>query len=293
MKAITSLTYIIILNYNSCEETVHLFQNLQTQINRSVKIIVIDNNSIEKDRARLKKEIPSQYLIINEENIGYAGGNNVGIDIALKDNADYVWLLNPDIRVNKFTLSILVETLQNDSSLAAVGPRIIHRRKPELIFSDGELLSLENCKTWHKNHNLEVQNIHPSIDYDIDYIDGSSILLNCNALKEIGKLSEEYFLYFEETDWCFKAKKNNWKLAVNSNALVQNLTSSKEETFHYYMFRNRLIFARKYHPCFPKIRNMWVQEVLQEIKSRFRGKYLKPYFRSRVKGLFSGLIKTM
>jgi len=286
-------TYAIILNYNSASESVALFKNLEEQHYKYLKILVIDNNSIEEDQRQLKENIPVGNLIFNKINLGYAGGNNIGIEFALNEKADYVWILNPDIRVESQTLPILLKTILEDKTLAAIGPRIIQRNNPDKIFTDGEMLVMnQKCSTNQKNYNLEVSRIPKNIDYDIDYIDGSSILLNCKAIREIGKLPEEYFLYFEETDWCFRARKHNWRLAINSNATVYNRTSIKKSVFHYYFMRNRMIFSKKYHPDFIKVRNYYIKELLGEVGYRFRGKYFKPFFKSRVKGLVSGIIKT-
>ncbi len=285
--------YALILNYNSANESIALYGELTDQHYENIEILVIDNNSKEKDSLPLRENIAEEKLIFNKQNLGFAAGNNVGIAKALEDNADYIWILNPDVRLKKDSLSILVETLEEDKSLAAVGPRILHRKSPGKIFSDGERMNMdEKATTFHKNHNLEVQALSTGIDYDIDYIAGSSILLNANAIKEIGSFPEEYFLYFEETDWCFKAHQNNWKLAINTNSIVYNLTSEKSSLFHYYFMRNKLIFCKKYHPDFSSVRNYQVKALFKEIVSRFRGNYFKPYFNQRLRGLVSGLIKT-
>lgn len=285
--------YVLILNYNSAEETICLYKNLTACVDGCLNILIIDNDSKEDDQHQLKENIPAENLIFNKINLGYAGGNNIGIEIALNEKANYVWILNPDVRVEKESLSLLIETLENDSSLAAVGPRIIQRENPNKIFSDGEKIKMdEKGVTSHKNHNLEVARASKGIDYEIDYIAGSSILLNCEAIREIGKLPEDYFLYFEETDWCFKAQKNNWKLAINSNSVVYNLTSIKSSMFHYYFTRNKLVFCKKYHPNYRKVRNYYLQDLLKEIVFKAKGKYLKPYFYSRLKGVISGIIKT-
>lgn len=285
--------YAVILNYNSADDSIALFKNLKEKQPDYLTVLVIDNNSIEADQLKLKENIPVGNLIFNNTNLGYAGGNNVGIEVALKSNANYVWILNPDVRVEKDSLALLVETMRNDKSLAAVGPRIIQRENPDRIFSDGEKMIMdEKVTTYHKNHNQQVAALPKGIDYDVDYIAGSSILLNVKAIKEIGKLPEDYFLYFEETDWCFKAKQLNWDLAINTNSEVYNLTSLKTSVFNYYFMRNRLIFSRKYHPDYKKVRKYYIKEIISEIMARFKGKYFKPYFNNRAHGLVLGLLKT-
>lgn len=285
--------YAIILNYNSAKETISLFKNLKT-CNTDVKIIIVDNASEKEDLNLLKAEINSENLILNSKNLGYAGGNNIGIKRALIKGAEYVWVLNPDIRVEKKTLPGLLETLQNDLSLAAVGPRILKRENPNLIFTDGEkLFFTKECLTHQKNHNRLRLEAESQIDYDVDYIDGSCILINARAIAEVGLFPEEYFLYFEETDWCTSARVKGWKLAVNSSVNVYNLTSIKKETFHYYFMRNRLIFSKKFHPDFKRVRNYYFQLLWQEFFDRFKGKYLRPYYKNRVLGFLAGIYRTI
>jgi len=292
-KSPDKVVYAIILNYNSASESISLFKNLEGQKLPYLKILVIDNNSMKEDKIQLKENLSFQNLILNEKNLGYAGGNNIGIEIALNEQADYIWVLNPDVRVNDQTLPILIKTLSDDKTLAAVGPRIIHRNNRKKIFSDGEILKMDSiCSTRHKNHNKEVGKVPKNIDYNIDYIAGSSILLNCKTIEEIGKFPEEYFLYFEETDWCFNAKKHKWKLAVNSHAEVYGLTSVKGEVFNYYFMRNKLIFSKKHHSNFTRVRSFYINEILREIAYRIKGRNSKPYLKDRVKGLVSGIFKT-
>lgn len=288
------LIYILILNYNSSKDSIFLFRSLQSLINANLKVFVIDNASAETDQLHLKKYIPENNLIINKKNLGYAGGNNIGIDIALKEEADYVWILNPDIRITLEALPRLLDLAKLDPSLAAVGPRILRREDGETIFTDGEKLYFdEKCSTEHKNSWRKNSEIPSGIDYDVDYIDGSCILINCKAIKELGKLPENYFLYFEETHWCLNAKHNNWKLAVNSQAVVYNLISEKKATFHYYFMRNKIIFSKKFHPQFKSVRKYYATILIKEFINRFRGRYLRPYYKSRVKGFIAGIYKTI
>lgn len=287
--------YALILNYNSSSDTIALYNSLKSFAFKFLRIIVIDNDSESFDKDCLKRDIPLQDLLFNFKNLGYAGGNNQGIEIALKNNAQFIWLLNPDIRIEEETLPTLLEAFELYENLAAVGPRIIQRENNIKIFSDGEIIKWNPaCSTFHLNFNESVSEIDAKINDQVDYIDGSSILLNSAAFREIGKLSQDYFLYFEETDWCIKARQKNWKILVNSHAVVYNLTSRKENVFHYYMMRNRLIFCRKFHPDFREVRTFYFNALLKELYLRLvKGIYLKPYYLSRVKGFLSGTIKTL
>lgn len=286
--------YILILNYNSAKESLALFYQLREFAFLNTKILVIDNFSFPSDRNLLTENIPGGNLILNNKNKGYAGGNNIGLKLALEDCADYMLILNPDIRLQKDSLSILLKSLKQDKNLAAIGPRIVKRENPILIFTDGELvIEDDSLQTIHQNHNKLIYDTKQKFNYAINYIDGSCILLNAKAVKEVGEFSEEFFLYFEETDWCFRAKQKGWDLAVNSNAVVYNLTSSKGRIFHYYMMRNKLIFCKKYFPHYQNVENFYLKSLIKEFLDRFRGIYFKPHYFSRCRGFLSGALKNL
>ena len=283
----------VILNYNSSSETLGLYQNLKEDFTDNLQITVVDNASAVVDRKQLKKNIPEENLILTSKNLGYAGGNNIGIQRAINAEAEYIWILNPDIRVEPDALGILMDLMQRDRNLAAVGPRIISRSDIRKIFTDGETMDLSNgLNTFHKNHNAPVSGQVEQVDYEVDYVDGSSILLRTAAIRELGFLPEEYFLYWEETDWCTNAIRNNWKLAVDKRARVYNLNSKKGANYHFYFNRNKLLFAKKYGLSYGTVRKREIQILFKEIKNRFNGKFLKPFFVSRLKGTLSGILKT-
>lgn len=282
------MIYIVILNYNSSTETLNLLENLMV-INLPVKIIVIDNNSLPNDQELLKHHVFPHQLIINKKNLGYAGGNNIGIDIAVKSNAKYVWILNPDIRIEKETLPDLLKCINGNKKIAAVGPRILMRENKEIIFSDGGEIKFDyKCTVRHKNYLRNTKTTTAGVNLGIDYIDGSCLLLNLKAVEELGFLPEEYFLYFEETDWCVNARRKGWELAVNCNSRAYNLISNKKGGYFYYLFRNKMIFARKYHPQ-PNIVRFYLSFIL--IKQFFlhvlRIKRFW-YWKDRMKGFFDG-----
>ncbi|WP_029035386.1 glycosyltransferase family 2 protein [Salinimicrobium terrae] len=284
--------YAVILNYNSSKETVSLYNNLKELEYKDLDILIIDNDSKDKDQAVIRNYISQDSLLFNYENLGYAAGNNIGIKKAVDAEAEFVWVLNPDIRVESDTLCILLNLLESDPELAAVGPRIISREDKSRIFSDGEVMELsDGLYTFHKNHKKPVSSIPEKVDFEIDYIDGSSILLRTAALKELGLFPEEYFLYWEETDWCTNAKNHNWKLAVDRRARVYNLNSEKGKKYHYYSSRNKLLFSKKYGLNYKEVLENERVVLTSEILNRFRGKYFKPFFISRLKGMLAGIIK--
>lgn len=279
--------YVLILNYNSARDSLELYSQLEDLNLRNIKVFVIDNASKPGDIQKLTSQIPVENLILNDKNLGYAGGNNIGIKKALKEDADFIWLLNPDIRIEKETLPCLLETILSDNNIAAVGPRICSRLNENEIFSDGGVVLYNpQCYTYLINYDQFVNDHNTSVNFNISYVDGSSILINSLAIKNIGDLPIEYFLYFEETDWCARAKKLGWKLAINTHAKVYNLKSEKNYSYVYYMMRNRLIFAKKYHPTYKKVYFYYIKLLLKESFFHITGYKKRSYLKWELKGLF-------
>ncbi|MBK6903850.1 MAG: glycosyltransferase family 2 protein [Saprospirales bacterium] len=135
----------------------------------------------------LKASIPEKDLILNQKNLGYAGGNNVGIKIAIKNGADFIFIVNPDIRLENNTIPMLVEWMESNPRLASVGPRICFRDNPELIYSDGGIVEPERgYATWHLHFGKKIGEVQSQKYTDVDYVNGSAILLRTEALKHIG-----------------------------------------------------------------------------------------------------------
>lgn len=281
---------ILILNYNSSNDTIKLFEEISSYNWRATKVLVIDNHSIYGDQKSLMHKIPIKNLILNNKNLGYAGGNNLGIEIALNESKDYVWILNPDIRVEKETLPTLLRLIKSQSKIAAVGPRIRSRVDKNQIFSDGGVVLFDKrCHTDLINYGRDIKNQPPSINFNIDYVDGSCILINMEAIKDLGVLPIEYFLYFEETDWCTNAKRNGWILGIDSFANAYNLKSDRNKNYIYFMNRNRLLFAKKYHPSYWNVCFYYLKLICKKVYLTLRNRKKSPLLKWEVKGVLNGI----
>lgn len=282
--------YALLLNYNSSEDTVVLYKQLCALKNDELKVLVIDNNSVKSQRNILLEHIPEKQIIFNYSNLGYAAGNNKGIKIALKEKANYVWILNPDIRIERDTLPTLLNLIKSRSKIAAVGPRIKLRVNEDQIFSDGGVVVYDKrCYTDLINYDCNVKDYPPSINFDIDYVDGSCILINTDAIQELGFLPKEYFLYFEETDWCTNAKRRGWHLGIDSFANAYNLKSPKNKNYIYYINRNRLLFAKKYHPSYWRVCFYYLKIISVKVYLALINKNSFSLIKWEVKGVLDGI----
>jgi len=240
------LIYVLILNYNSPYDSIELFKQIQNQVYKNFDVFIMDNNSTDNSKKLLKNSIPKANLILNEVNLGYAGGNNIGIKKAIENGADFVWILNPDIRIEEDTLKIIITTISKNEKIAAVGPRICQRDNKKIIYSDGGIFRVaEGLKTGHLNSGKNINDVEEIISSrSVDYINGSCILIRVAAIKEIGYMREDFFLYFEETEWCYRARMKGKVLLTTNEAVVYHQESKKKSTYYFYMTRNRIYLSR-------------------------------------------------
>jgi GT2 family glycosyltransferase len=280
---------IIILNWNSSADTIRLLGTLRDQTYRSFEIIVVDNHSSDNSVEQLAPHAGAVTLIRNEKNLGYAGGNNVGIREAIRRQADYIWILNPDIRPAPETLSSLVNTMDHDTSIAAVGPRICSRDDPDTVYSDGGLVFPEQgYLVVHKNSGKTIHELNEPRVSLVDYANGSAILLRTRALEEIGAFREDFFLYYEETEWCLRAKRHGWTIATDHGATAYHQPSRKGLRYHFFMARNRILLAKVHGQYLMQSCRLELSLLLRYFRRPFHPNLL--HLCARGAGIASGLL---
>lgn len=283
--------YIVILNYNSSEDTITLYKLFD---GLPYHRLVVDNCSNKSEQDKLKKVISDEDLVFNKANSGYAGGNNLGIDIAVQRGADFIWLLNPDIRVKDDILPQLLQHFTYDDKLFCIGPRICDRANPQVIYSDGGLVNKKKFSAYHFNHNKHIKDISDtSLNYNIDYVNGSAMLFRTSLLGEVGKMREDFFLYFEETEWNLRAKRLGYNIATDSSVSVFHSSSNKGEMYHYYLFRNRLWLAKICGSFFYPFMRLVMKFIKELVKGVFDKKYTKSIYLAKFRGIRDGALKTV
>ena len=282
---------IIILNYNSFDDTSREVSKLLDEGCVEKSIYIVDNNSDDKDRiTEFSLQNKINYIISNK-NGGYAYGNNLAIRQAISDGKKYFLLLNPDIDISISSIECLYNDLQNQPEVGVIGPRICYRNNSGKIYSDGGLLFPERgFMGGHVNFNIDRSEVQmPSYNYNIDYADGSAIMSRKEVLDDIGFMNEHFFMYYEESEWCLRVKqKTNWKLAVNTTILAFNTYSDKGSFYEYYMTRNRFWLCRMYNGNIKFVK----KERWKLAKNAFKNKQYslaKAYFKGIYNGLYSKL----
>jgi GT2 family glycosyltransferase len=179
--------------------------------------------------------------------------------------------------------------MEQDSSIGAIGPRICYQDDPNTIYSDGGFIFPEKgFLVVHKNHNRNLHYTSEKKTSEVDYVNGSAILIRLKTLRDIGKFREDFFLYYEEAEWCLRAKKHGWHIVNNSDAVVYHKSSNKGFRYHYFMARNRIFLAKVLRQYLMRSFEVEVSQLRKLLNSPHRHKLF--YLFARVIGIFCGLI---
>jgi hypothetical protein len=231
----------IILNYYSSADTLRLCRQIKS-VSPGISILVVDNsNDSAEEVSLLNGREHYDHLIVNDKNLGYAGGNNVGLKYAMSKDADYVMILNPDVELVDDVCSGLIALLERDEKLIAIAPRLCFRHDRAVIYSDGGyILKDKYFETEHFNFRKDINEKDLPVLTVPDYLSGCFLIIRVSLLKVIGLFNESFFLYYEETDWFWRAKRMGYEFKVDISHTAYIKSSSKGFRYHYYMTRNRL-----------------------------------------------------
>ena len=215
-------TAIIILNYNGFPYILDCLCSLHQSLitNHQSPTIVVDNNSTDKSVKKIKKEFPKIKIIKNKKNLGFAGGNNVGIRWASENNFDNIMLLNPDTIVEKNFLKPLLQLIGLDKKIGIVSPVLKGKEGKKTIFALGAKFNPILGRTEH---------IHlkraPLSAARQEMVSGCAMLIKKEVFEKIGLLDKKFFLYFEDSDFCLRARKAGFKIYVEPKSVILHKAS--------------------------------------------------------------------
>lgn len=203
--------HIIVLNWNGIEDTINCLESLKRITYANHEVIVVDNAS-EGDDVKVLKEGYSDYISIieNEQNLGYAEGNNTGIRVALEHGADYVLVLNNDTVVDPDFLSYLVEFAEKDPKAGVMGPKVFYMDRPDILYYTGSRVRWFTGLPQPRGKGKRDKGQFDVPSYT-DAITGSCMLIKREVLEKIGLLPTDYFLQWEDVDFSTNARRNGFK----------------------------------------------------------------------------------
>jgi len=205
----------------------------------------------ERKKVNSKKLNPtSSYPLIfiqTDENLGFAGGNNIGIKYILKRNSSYILLLNNDLVVDEYFLKSLLEIAENNELIPGIiGSKIYYYDRPNIIQSIGARMNMWTGRgLFIGNKEYDNGNKYNTIS-EVDWISGAIMFIKSSIFQKIDLFDIRYFLFYEETDLCFRAKRQNFKIYVVPSSKVWHKggASTMSSTAEYFLTVNRMRFFK-------------------------------------------------
>jgi GT2 family glycosyltransferase len=252
MKDEYPLVSIITVNYNQSGVTFDLLRTLQLITYPNVEVIVVDNASPDDDPDLIKEKYPEIILIKSDRNLGFAGGNNLGVRAS---KGEYLMFINNDTEVPSGFLEPMVELLEADHGIGMVSPKIKFYWDPTIIqyagFTKMNPYTIRNKGLgYYKKDGVEFDQLSQT-----ESIHGAAMMVPRRVIKEVGMMTEVYFLYYEEHDWAEMIKRAGYKIYYQPKSYIlhkESVSTGKDSPFKtYYIARNRLVFARRNFSGFP------------------------------------------
>lgn len=241
-------TSIISVNFNQPEVTIDFLRSIQLHANLSdVEVVLVDNGSREDHRESFLSIFPELVYIRSEHNLGFAGGNNLGINRA---TGDYLLLLNNDTEITSGLIETLQTELDNNPEIGLISPLLLYFDAPEVIqyagFSEMNYLTCRNSVIGGMEIN---KGQYDGQSRETGFCHGAAMMCRTADLKAVGLMEEQFFLYYEELDWCEKFKragKKIWFTGETSLYHKESMSVGKESIIKtYFMTRNRMLFIRR------------------------------------------------
>lgn len=243
-----SLISIITVDYNQPVATLALLKSIDFFYSgANIEIIVVDNGSIENNGKIFLQQNQAIKFIRSEVNLGFAGGNNLGIKAA---SGDYLFFVNNDTEFTAGLLECLESSLRADPTIGIISPKIHYFDEPEIIqYAGFTEMNYYTCRNKCIGQFELDKGQYNNLNSPTGYIHGAAMMITRDALNAAGPMPDNFFLYFEEMDWCERIKRAGYKIWINTSGTIyhkESLSVGKNSGLkEYFMNRNRILFIRR------------------------------------------------
>jgi len=254
---------IVILHFVNKKQTQDCLDSINKLETKGLKVeVIIVNNNPKENLSNLERKFNKFSFLKTGKNLGYAAGNNIGIKKALKDKADFIFLVNNDTILDKGILIELIKAADLNKEIGIFGPKIYFA--PGYEFHKERYKKEEQGKVlWYAGGLIDWQNIlasHQGVDevdfgqYDTsqqtDFVSGCAMFVKKEVFQKVGIFDERYFLYLEDVDFCRRAKMAGFNLFYIPQAKLWHANAGSSQVggplHDYYLTRNRLLFGLRY-----------------------------------------------
>ena len=260
-----STTAVILLNWRGAIDTIECIRSLLSSGIDLANIIIVDNDSQDSSVTDIKNSFPGAFIIESNRNGGFAYGCNIGIQTALKKDYKYVWLLNNDTTVSESTLPSMLRCA-SEGKYKIIGSVLRDACFPWEVQSIGG--GDVNFLSGATKHILKPEDL-----VKLDYITGASMLIDRSVIVEIGLLDEDFFMYWEDVEFCIRARKKGYSMGVAFNSVVYHKEGASAKKSSYRQTRMISTSTRIFFKKTTKIYlfPILIQQFGKSVKSFIRG----------------------
>lgn len=238
---------VILLNWNGCQDTLECISSLYACDWPNTVIYVGDNGSTDHSVQAIRSAFPKCRLLELGQNFGFAEGCNKVVEVALQEGADYIFYLNNDTVVDPNLISILVESHEKLGPRVCLGCNIGYVSSPEITWDFGAIWD-PSRGVYHKVGRDQAMALHQEV-VEVDHVIGCAMFFSAETLRETGLFDRRFFLNYEETDLCMRARKMGVRFySIPEAKLWHKISASFEGKLHnyYYCERNRGLWMKKH-----------------------------------------------
>lgn len=239
---------IVVVCYNGVADTRECLESVRQLTYPEFFTVVVDNASRDNTAEAVRAEFPEVTLIVNPQNTGFTGGNQIGVRAALQQGAEFIFLLNPDTTVAPDLLERLLEAWEAAANPGAIGPLMLLYDEPEIVWSAGGQIDRQG-RVAHLHQGEEAPPPRESL-LTCDFVSGCGLLFSRSVYEHVGFFDERFFLYFEESDLCTRVRKAGYEVGTVLSARlwhkVSRATGADSPLTLYYMRRNQLLYLKKH-----------------------------------------------
>lgn len=252
-------TAIILVNWNSFDYTHECIESLHQIQDADFDIIIVDNGSQDHSGTRLKEQHPDILLIESDSNLGFTGGNNLGLQYSLEQDYQYSLLLNNDTVVEPDFLGVLTTYMDAHPRAGAIQPKIFYYHNRSVLWDGGSYFNALLGIAYTSGHGKKPSEKH-TILKKVDWVTGCAFFTRNSILKETGLLASNFFIYYEDVDLSFRIKKLGYELIYHPGSVIYHIagvsnkkTTKDKEGFvnpivHYLNTRNRIWLLKEHTP---------------------------------------------
>jgi GT2 family glycosyltransferase len=245
-------------------------KSLENETYKSVYTVIVDNNSPDGSGRKIADEFNNIPVLINDENLGYAGGMNTGARYALKEGADFVLFVNNDTEFSGSTIAPMVELAQKHKNVGIVSPKVLYLDEKNIIYCAGSRYLFWRCGnvSLGRGRNADENCLH---EIEISHAEGACLLVAREVFEKTGFMSEFYFMYFEDLDFSLRVNKD-FKIYYTPEAIIYHQSGAGKsfeqysKLYHYYFTRNRFLIFRN-HSFFAKVYVIFYSSAISIIKT--------------------------